>query len=160
MNTIDRPTLKILSGGQTGADRGALDAALQQDAPCGGWCPKGRLAEDGRIPDRYPLQELKKGGYRQRTLQNILESDGTLILYYGRPSGGTEETLYFCIKKGKPYQLVDAEEMTPERAAALTRDFIVEFRIATLNVAGPRASHEPRAHGYAFAVIGSVLAGA
>jgi hypothetical protein len=95
VDKIDWPMLKILSGGQTGVDRGALNAALEQGAPCGGWCPEGRLAEDGMIPDRYPVQELKAGGYRQRTLQNILDGDGTLIIYFGRPSGGVEETLYF-----------------------------------------------------------------
>ena len=156
---IDRPMLKILSGGQTGVDRGALDAALEQGAPCGEWCPEGRLAEDGTIPDRYPVQELKAGGYRQRTLQNIRDGDGTLIIYFGRPSGGTEETLYFCIKKGKPYQLIDAQEVSPARVVALILGFIAEFRIATLNVAGPRASKEPRAHDYAFGVIGAVLRG-
>jgi Circularly permutated YpsA SLOG family len=88
---------KIVSGGQTGIDRGTLDAALAWGFPCGGWCPPERLAEDGRIPDCYPVIELKEGGYRQRTLRNVLESDGTAILYFSQIEGGTEETLRFCI---------------------------------------------------------------
>jgi hypothetical protein len=149
--------LKIVSGGQTGADRAALDAAIEHGAPCGGWCPEGRLAEDGRIPDRYPLREVTAGGYRQRTLQNINDSDGTVVFYFGRPRGGTEVTLYFCIKKGKPYQLIDAGEIPPDRAAELIRTFISEFDIAVLNVAGRRASEEPRAYPYVFEVIGPVV---
>lgn len=149
--------LKIVSGGQTGADRAALDAALEHGTPCGGWCPEGRLAEDGAIPDLYPLREVTAGGYRQRTLQNINDSDGTVVFYFGRPRGGTEVTLYFCIKKGKPYQLIDAAEIRPDRAADLIRMFISEFDIAVLNVAGPRASEESRAYLYVLEVIGAVV---
>ena len=95
----------------------------------GGWCPPGRLAEDGRIPERYPLIELKEGGYSQRTLRNVLESDGTAILYFSQIEGGTEETLLFCIKKHKPYKLVDAEEVSAERAAFLLASFIQHYGI-------------------------------
>lgn len=149
--------LKIISGGQTGVDRAALDAALQHGAPCGGWCPEGRLAEDGPIPNRYPLQELQGGSYRDRTLQNVLDSEGTVIFYFGRPTGGTEATLLFCIEKGKPYRLIDANEISLGRAAELIRTFVSEFDIAVLNVAGTRASEEPRAYPYALEVIGAVI---
>jgi len=76
---------RIISGGQTGVDRGVLDAAIAAGFPCGGWCPTGRRAEDGRIPDRYPVAELPDGGYPARTVRNLLESDGTLILYRADP---------------------------------------------------------------------------
>ncbi|CAG1012336.1 hypothetical protein BURK2_04495 [Burkholderiales bacterium] len=75
--------LKIISGGQTGVDRAALDAAIKCGAPCGGWCPDGRLAEDGPIPGRYPLQELKGGGHLERTRQNVADSAGTAIFHFG-----------------------------------------------------------------------------
>ena len=138
-------------------DRAALDAAIDHSAPCGGWCPAGRLAEDGPIPDRYPLQELRGGSYRERTRQNVLDSDGTVIFYFGRPKGGTEATLLFCIEKGKPYRLIDAGEISPKRAAELIRTFVSEFDIAALNVAGPRASEEPRAYPYVLEAIGAVV---
>jgi Circularly permutated YpsA SLOG family len=143
---------KIISGGQTGIDRGTLDAAIACGFPCGGWCPSGRLAEDGQIPECYPVIEIKKGRYRQRTLRNVLESDGTAILYFSRIEGGTEETLLFCIKKHKPYKLVDAEEVSAERAAFLLASFVRHYDIGVLNVAGPRQSKAPHAYAYAYAV--------
>jgi hypothetical protein len=142
---------KIISGGQTGIDRGALDAALARGFPCGGWCPSGRLAEDGRIPECYPLIELKEGGYSQRTLRNVVESDGTAILYFVQIEGGTEETLQFCIEERKPYKLIDAEEVSAERAAFLLTSFIRHYGIGVLNVAGPRQSQAPQGYAYAYA---------
>jgi hypothetical protein len=79
---------KIISGGQTGADRAALDAAIEYGVPHGGWIPKGRRTEDGRLPDRYILQETSNIGYPQRTKLNILDSDGTLIFSHGKLTGG------------------------------------------------------------------------
>jgi hypothetical protein len=148
---------KIISGGQTGTDRGALDAALAWGFPCGGWCPPRRLAEDGQIPERYPLIEIKEGGHSQRTLRNVLESDGTAILYFSQIEGGTEETLLFCIKKHKPYKLIDTEEVSAERAAFLLASFVQHHDIRVLNVAGPRQSQAPHAHAYAYAAINSLL---
>ena len=92
---------KIVSGGQTGVDRGALDAALAAEFPCGGWCPADRSAEDGPIPARYPLIPLARGGYRERTRQNVVEGDGTAILFHGVLGGGTLLTLNFYQREGK-----------------------------------------------------------
>ena len=108
---------KIISGGQTGVDRAALDAARAAGFPCGGWCPPRRLAEDGAIAERYPLVEMATGGYRERTAQNVRDSDGTLIIYFARISGGTEQTLADCIAERKPYELIDGAEVTATRAA-------------------------------------------
>lgn len=98
---------KIVSGGQTGVDRGALDAALAVSFPCGGWCPADRRAEDGSIPDRYPVMELRGAGYSERTRQNVLDSDGTLIIHFGELTGGTLKTAKLCDWHGKPVLLLD-----------------------------------------------------
>ena len=115
------------------------------------------LAEDGRIPDRYPVIELGAGKYRARTIQNVLDSDGTLIIYFSSLSGGTEQTVAHCIKKRKPYQLIDATEITESRAAELTSRFIEVHQISTLNVAGPRASQHANGQSYAFNVVAAVI---
>lgn len=150
---------RIISGGQTGVDRGALDAALAAGFSCGGWCPPDRQAEDGRIPGHYPLTKLEQGGYRQRTIRNIVDSDGTLLIYFGEPEGGTEQTLLHCINKGRPYKLIDAEELTAARASELLADFIARHEIAILNVAGPRLSKAPNSEAYTFEVIKRYLSG-
>lgn len=149
--------LKILSGGQTGVDRGALDAALELAILCGGWCPPGRKAEDGRIPDRYPLQEMEHGSYRDRTLKNVLDSGGTVIIYFGELAGGTAQTLEFCKQNKKPYLLIDATNNLAQQAAAKMKDFVSENSIVTLNVAGPRGSKEPQAHQYTFNALSTLF---
>lgn len=149
--------IEICSGGQTGVDRGALDAALKNDYETYGWCPKGRLAEDGTIPARYKLEELKDGRYRQRTLKNIVESNGTLIIYWNYPTSGTQETLKICINKHKPYKLIDATLVCESIAAQEVYNFILKFGIGGLNVAGPRGSSQPLAHSYTETVIDKVI---
>jgi hypothetical protein len=148
---------KIISGGQTGVDRGALDAALEAGFPCGGWCPKGRLAEDGPIPPHYAMLEMTGVGYEERTLRNALESDGTAILYFGALEGGTRLTKEYCVHHAKPYELVNASRATPQEAARQFASFVQRNRIATLNVAGPRASKWPGARQYAHDTVGHML---
>ena len=152
-----RHELKIISGGQTGVDRAALDAALEAGAPCGGWCPDGRIAEDGPLSARYPLRELKSGRYAERTLANVRDSDGTLIIHAGKLEGGTLHTLECCVENAKPHLLVDNNETPVGRAAELIADFVKRHHIATLNVAGPRASKQPQIYAYAYAVIRCLL---
>lgn len=148
--------ITILSGGQSGVDRGALDAALELGNPCGGWCPRGRQAEDGPIARRYPLHEID-GGYAERTRRNIEESDGTLILHRGPLSEGTLYTMEVCEELGKPVCLVDAEKSSPEMAAATARAFIDEQQIGRLNVAGPRRSHWTLSYHYAHDAVCSLI---
>ncbi len=131
---------KIISGGQTGVDRAALNAALESGIPCGGWCPKGRRAEDGRIPLKYPLEETSSADYPQRTEFNIQDSDGTLILTWGPPLGGTLLTLKLARKLHKPFLLLD---LSQGGNASLVRDWIQNSAIRVMNVAGPRESEVP-----------------
>ncbi len=149
--------LKIISGGQTGVDRAALDAARELGVEAGGWCPEARKAEDGTIPGEYPVQVLPGAGYRQRTRRNVIDSDGTLIVYFRYLSGGTQETLVCCLAESRPYLLLDGEEVSPERGGERVRAFVSEKRVAVLNVAGPRASGEERAYEYTRSVLRAAL---
>jgi putative molybdenum carrier protein len=145
--------VKIISGGQTGVDRAALDVALRYQIECGGWCPAGRLDEFGRIPDQYPVQELEHGGFTERTLQNVKDSDGTVIIYPGKLSGGTDQTVRFCVEQQRPHRLMDASKISIDEAARLIADFVRNHKIEILNVAGPRQSEWPEGYGYAFRAV-------
>ncbi len=129
--------LKIISGGQTGVDRAALDAALELDIPQGGFCPKGRRAEDGVIPDKYNLIETDTELYNERTEKNVETSDGTLILYLDEISGGTLTTLEYCTSQDKPCFTIDLLHLHKFEIHKLTQ-WIQENRIEILNIAGPR----------------------
>ena len=131
---------KIVSGGQTGVDRAALDVALKLGIACGGWVPKGRRAEDGPIPSMYPLTETKSSAYEVRTRENVKDSDATLILTRGEPSGGTRFTLETASELAKPYHIVDLKR-THSPLTALR--WLESKRPKVLNVAGPRESGAP-----------------
>lgn len=149
--------LKIISGAQTGVDRGALDAALENKVSCGGWVPEGRKAEDGVIAEIYPVRVLAGAGYSQRTRKNVQDSDGTVIIYYGMLRGGTEKTLRYCQDENKPCLLLDALEVMPERAAVRIMTFLSGLEGETLNFAGPRASGEQRTYGYTKEVVNKFI---
>jgi len=131
---------KIISGGQTGVDRAALDVALARGISSGGWCPRGRLAEDGRIPGRYPLTETPSRRYRERTEWNVRDADGTLIFATGKLTGGTRLTKHFAEQFGKPVFRVDFAD--PPSADWLWEQLLAD-QIQVLNIAGPRESTEP-----------------
>jgi hypothetical protein len=131
---------RIVSGGQTGVDRAALDTALALGLPCGGWCPRGRLAEDGPIDPRYPLRETPSADYPQRTEWNVRDSDGTLVLTRGRPTGGTAFTISLARRQRRPLLVLDlAEGPDPSEV----RGWLEAEGITVLNVAGPRESLQP-----------------
>jgi Circularly permutated YpsA SLOG family len=176
--------LKIISGGQTGVDRGALDAALKSGIECGEWCPAGRLAEDWIIPPRYPVLELANASYSDRTRRNVADADATLIICAGELSGGTRETLEFCREMAKPHLVIDCEQYAFDAAIEIAARFscalssradardLTDVRerrdetrgpsrslgmTAVLNVAGPRASQWPEGHEIARQMISVVL---
>ena len=138
---------KIISGGQSGVDRAALDAARDSDVPIGGWCPKGRRAEDGTIAACYPLDETPSDQYTQRTEWNIRDSDGTLVLIFGVPAGGTALTIRLAERLSKPCLLLDLKD-TPLPEEALS--WIDQHLIRVLNVAGPRGSRDSAVYPLAF----------
>ncbi|MBN2371460.1 MAG: putative molybdenum carrier protein [Vicinamibacteria bacterium] len=148
------PFKRIVSGGQTGVDRAALDAALSAGIPCGGWCPRGRRAEDGRIPPRYPLRETTNAAYPERTEWNIRDSDGTLILGWGRPQGGTALTARLARRYSRPLLILDLRETPSPRVIA---EWLATNDIAVLNVAGPRESEAPGIHGRAVMLLAKAL---
>jgi hypothetical protein len=137
-------SLKIVSGGQTGCDTAALNFAIRHHLAHGGWCPRGRKREGGLIPLRYRLKETPSRAYAQRTLWNVRDSDGTVILTVAdRLVGGSKKTAQFARRLGKPLLHLAADRRGVDHAAELKR-FIRQHRIRILNVAGPRASQEPR----------------
>jgi len=132
--------LKVVSGGQTGVDRAALDVALELGIPCGGWCPRGRRAEDGAIAPSYPLSETSSSAYPERTACNIRDSDGTLVLTRGAPDGETALTIKLATRYRRPLLSIDLEHRpSPEQVASWAEKQNVEV----LNVAEPRESSCP-----------------
>jgi len=133
---------KIISGGQTGADRAALDVAIALGIPHGGWIPKGRITEKGPLPEKYRLQEMPTDSYQKRTEQNVIDSDGTLIVARGKLTGGTDYTRQMALKHKKQLLGIDLDQTDLYNAASLVASWIKLRRIEILNVAGPRASKD------------------
>lgn len=134
---------KIVSGGQTGADRAALDWALQRGVAHGGWCPKGRLAADGPLPEHYLLRETDSTGYRQRTKLNVRDSDATLIFNTGVLDGGTLQTARFAQTLGRPHLVAQLDELAQEGVVRRIRVWLTEGQFGVLNLAGPREEKRP-----------------
>jgi hypothetical protein len=136
--------LTIISGGQTGADRAALDFAIENEISCGGFCPHSRKAEDGTIPSRYPLTPINSDSYEDRTKANVKEADGTLVFLWQKPAGeGTQKTIDFCQKYHKPYYLCEIEKLTEISNYCHIPQWLIRHQIKTINVAGNRESENP-----------------
>ena len=145
---------KVVSGGQTGVDRAALDVALRLGVPCGGWCPQGRLAEDGPLPLSYPLDETPSPEYAERTLWNVRDTDGTLVLTSGPPADGTGFTVQCARSLAKPCLIVDFEEGgDPAHVLA----WAAQHGVRVMNVAGPRESKCPGIYDLASGFLEAVL---
>ena len=137
---VYRP-IKIISGGQTGADRGGLDAAIALGIPHGGWCPLGRVAEDGRIPSVYRLKQHPSSDYPPRTALNIHDSDGTVVFVRGEPGRGSRLTISLAQKQKKPWAVFDIDEVLAEGPGMSLFRFLRGWQPKILNVAGSRESH-------------------
>ncbi|MFZ5557748.1 MAG: putative molybdenum carrier protein [Pseudomonadota bacterium] len=145
-----RPPARIVSGGQTGADRAALDWALAHGIACGGWCPRGRRAEDGAIDPRYPLTEMPADDYAQRTEWNVRDSDATVIVSLAPVlTGGSRLTRELAAKLGRPCLHLHPGLDAPRLLAG----FVADNAVQVLNVAGPRASGEPDVYRYVMEVL-------
>lgn len=147
---------KIISGGQTGADRAALDAAIKLSIPHGGWIPRGRLTEAGPLPDEYNLTEMPSSSYPLRTEQNVIDSGGTLIISHGRLSEGSDYTRKMAIKHQRPWLHIDLNQAPAFKAATMIRSWLNENQIEILNVAGPRASKDAKIYSVVLKLIESV----
>jgi hypothetical protein len=135
---------RIISGGQTGADRAALDFAIKVGLPHGGWVPKGRLAEDGSIPGRYHLTEMPSKSFPKRTEKNVVDSDGTLVVSHKKLTGGSRYAIDMAVMHSKPWLHVNLDKTTVLEAAQQVINWILSNRIETLNVSGPKASTDLR----------------
>lgn len=155
MNSEDELLVrKIVSGGQTGVDRGALEAAIALGIDHGGWCPRGRRAEDGVIPARFQQSETDSANYHVRTEQNVIDSDATLIITRGRLRGGTALTLRMAEKHARPYYVVDLDK---EIHIEAIRAWLRAQQASRLNVAGPRETSAPGISQQARCLVESVL---
>jgi Circularly permutated YpsA SLOG family len=151
---------KIISGGQTGADQAALDAAIKLGIPHGGWIPKGRPTENGKLPDKYKLKEMPTKSYPKRTEQNVIDSDGTLIITHGKLTGGSKLTQKVAKKHNRPCLHINLNETLLFIASSKINSWIIEHGIEVLNVAGSRASKDPKIYKDAFYIVeGAVLLG-
>lgn len=147
---------KVISGGQTGADRAGLDVAMKMNIAVGGWCPAGRRAEDDIIPDCYPLEETPSAEYSVRTRRNVRDSDGTLVLNFGELDGGTSKTVEFAKKIGKPCLVVQLDDPKHPKSGAIKK-WLISNNIRILNVAGPRESKRPGVYRKCTTFLGSLF---
>ena len=148
---------KIISGGQTGADQAALDTAIEMGIPHGGWIPKGRKTEKGRLPDKYRMQETNAIDYAQRTELNILDSDGTLLFSHGVLKGGSELTQRLAGKHKKPCLHIDLNDLSEYKAVEIIKTWLDARDIKILNVAGARESEDSRIYEAVCNILKSVL---
>jgi len=148
---------KIISGGQTGADRAALDTAIKFNISYGGWIPEGRKTEDGPLSQRYRMDEMPTDSYPKRTKQNIMDSHGTIIISRGTLTGGSLLTQQLASKLKKPCCHIDLFELDEFGAAIVINSFIADYDIEIINIAGPRAGKDPFIYNSVKTVLETVI---
>lgn len=148
---------RVISGGQTGVDQGALDAAIDGGVDHGGSVPVGRKTEAGRLPERYRMEELSTGNYPDRTAKNVRDADGTLIISHGSLTGGSSLTRQFAERYGRPCLHLDLDQQEFDNAVDRVVHWLEKHLIQTLNVAGPRASSDPHIHELTYRLVSSVI---
>jgi Circularly permutated YpsA SLOG family len=148
---------KIISGGQTGADQAALDVAIKLGIPHGGWIPRGRKTEAGVLDAKYKLKEMKTFDYNKRTEQNVIDSDGTLIISHGRLTGGSDYTREMTLLHHRPWLHIDLNKTDAFQAAEKIKSWLTENDIEVLNVAGSRASKDPAIYRATIDIIETVF---
>ena len=142
----------LLSGGQTGVDRAALDFAMDNKIVCGGWCPRDRIAEDGVIPSKYPLKEAAAKFYSWRTELNVRDSDGTLVIYSGTIGNGTDLTVKMAQKMDKPLIIINLDNIEITLEEKINK-WLAENNVEILNIAGPRESTTPGIYKKAYLLL-------
>lgn len=150
---------KVISGGQTGADQAGLDVALKLGIPHGGWIPKGRMTEDGPLPEKYDLQEMPTESYPKRTERNILDADGTLIVSHGKLTGGSKLTIDLAQKHCRPFLHLDLKSISMSYASRMLSSWLTDNGIKVLNVAGTRGSKDPEIYGATSRLLEGTLKG-
>ncbi len=154
--TLVHNSLKIISGGQTGVDRAALDVAIELGVEHGGFCPKGRKAEDGKIDEKYKLKETKSDRYYIRTLRNIKNSDVTIVIFKAQLGRGTAVTEKYCKSLNKKYLMIDSQARLSSNVSKF-RSFILKNKPETINIAGNRESTSPGIYDYTKKLLTKVL---
>lgn len=154
---MERLIAKVISGGQTGADQAALDAAIGAGVDHGGWLPKGRKTESGPLSPSYRLEEMASGSYRDRTGKNVCEADGTLIVSHGELTGGSLLTKVLAEKYGRPWLHINCLDQGLDEAVDACESWFRQYRIGVLNVAGPRASGDPDIYDAVRLLVGKLL---
>jgi len=149
--------IKIISGGQTGADQAALDAAIVTGTPHGGWMPEGRLTEKGPLSKKYDMEEMIGCGYSERTEKNVVESDGTMIISYGKLTGGSGYTMAMARNHNKPCLHIDLNNQSMSDAVECILAWLRKHMIQVLNVAGSRASKDEKIYRAVFSLMEEVV---
>lgn len=145
--------VKIISGGQAGADQAALDAAMELGIDHGGWIPKGRLTEEGPFPEKYNLAETAAESDSESRERNVLDADGTVVITRGQPTGPSKRTVALAQRHGRPCLHLDLQRVHPLKASGALYQWILAHGVKVLNVAGSRSTEDRAIYNDTYQVI-------